>query len=93
MNLVIELDALSQFQVKRSEVTISVAPGATGRDILKALAQALPALAKTTIDAEKGAFFDREMWLAYENRVGIPDLGVPLPLEDGMRLLILSAVC
>ncbi len=93
MNVIVELDSLSRMEVGRSEVTLSLPAGATGRDVLRALVKTLPRLAQTTIDAQKGEFFDRETWLAYENRVGIPDLSVPLQVTDGARLLILSSVC
>lgn len=93
MNIIVELDSMSRFEVGRNEITISIAPGATGRDVLKALVKALPKLAQTTIDAKRGEFFDQETWLAYENRVGIPDLSAPLQLTDGSRLLMLTAVC
>lgn len=93
MNVIVELDSMSRLELGRNEITISVAPEATGHDILKALAKALPRLAQTTIDTKRNEFFDKETWLAYENRVGIPDLSAPLQLTEGSRLLILTAVC
>ena len=93
MQITVELDSLSRLETGHNEVVISVATGATGQDVLRALVAALPKLAQTSIDPLKGELYDEESWLAYENRVGIRDLSAPLQLVDGSRLLLLTDSC
>ena len=93
MQITVEPDSVSRFETGHTEVVISAATGATGKDVLRALVAALPKLAQTSIDLQKGELRNKESWLAYENRVGIPDLSVPLQLAEGSRLLLLTGAC
>lgn len=93
VQITVELDSMSRFETGHNEVVISAATGATGKNVLRALVAALPKLAQTSVDPQKGELYDKESWLAYENGVGIPDLSVPLQLAEGSRLLLLTGGC
>jgi len=93
MKIVVELDGISRIRTGQREVTVDVEHGATARDVLLALAREFPVLTQSTIDPAKGELYDKESWLAYEDRRGIPDVSEPLQLEEGSRLLILAGVC
>lgn len=93
MEITVELDNIGRVETGRKEVAVTVPQGATARDLLRALVEALPKLGETTIDAAKGDFYDDEHWLVREDGRGIPDLSQPLDLPDGARLLIVTGVC
>jgi hypothetical protein len=95
---VVELLGLARVLARQSEVTLSLAPGATLHDVTRALAAAYPALVGPVLTAEgrlaAGTLF------SLDGRAVTEDLSLPVPDADnrdhgqgrGVTLLLLTSM-
>lgn len=92
MLVTVELVGMARILAGQSEVTITLAGDATGRDALSALVAEVPALADNAIDITNmelvGAYL-----LSHGETGAITDLDAPLSLNSDSRLLLFQEMC
>lgn len=90
MNITVHLDGSARILTRRKEVVLSIAPNATWRDVIAALASAAPALVGEFIT------FDKRDLVGTLNRSGkqsISDLDAKVDLSEDDFLMILEDAC
>jgi hypothetical protein len=98
MAVIVELLGLARVLARRSEVTLSLRPGATLHDVTRALAAAYPALVGTVLTAE--ATLAAGTLFSLDGRAVTEDLSLPVPdasnWDDekgrGVMLLLLTSM-
>ena len=90
MKTTVKLDGISRVLTKRKEIVLTVAPGASWRDVVAALAKAAPALVGDVITRDKRGL------LGTHNRSGkvsIRDLDALAVLSEDDFLMIVEEAC
>jgi hypothetical protein len=86
----VQLDGISRFLAKRKEVQLTVAPNATWRDVITALAHAAPALVGDVITKDKR---DLVGTLNCNGKDSIQDLDATADLSGVEFLMIVEEAC
>lgn len=90
--LIVELTGPARIIAGRKEVTITVAEEATWRDVLAALARALPALVGEVISADNHDIVGPYL-LNVGGRYAVRNFDEKAPLQDGDHLSLLEETC
>lgn len=92
MDVTVDLLGTARISAKRPKASLHLPDGATGRDVVVALAREIPALKGTVVDPQK-----RE--LIYPQLLGngagktIRDLDAPLEAGTGQQLFVFQEPC
>lgn len=92
MDIVIELLGTARIAAKRKVVNLQLPDGATGRDVIVALAEAVPALKGDVVDPIKRELVPPQLLGDGAGRT-VPDLDAPLDPDTARGLFIFLEPC